>query len=91
MLRPACQLRSLQLKQSYEIAMTSTPRDRAALQAAEPAHQPSYEEQLATIESMMTCYDTPITQAARYVRDLLRTIIALQIHGQCSASVRRTL
>ena len=71
--------------------MTSTPRDRAALQAAEPAHQPSYEEQLATIESMMTCYDTPITQAARYVRDLLRTIIALQIHGQCSASVRRTL
>jgi hypothetical protein len=39
---------------------------------------PSYEEQLATIESMMTCYDTPITQAAGYVRDLLRTIIALQ-------------
>lgn len=39
---------------------------------------PSYEEQLATIESMMTCYDTPITQAAGYVWDLLRTIIALQ-------------
>jgi len=27
---------------------------------------PSYEEQLATVESMMTCYDTPITQAAGY-------------------------
>ena len=43
-----------------------------------PAHPHSYEEQLATIESMMTCYDTPIRQAAGYVRDLLRTIIALQ-------------
>lgn len=39
---------------------------------------PSYEEQLATIESIMTCYNTPITQAAGYVRDLIRTIIALQ-------------
>ncbi len=26
----------------------------------------------------MTCYDTPLTQAAGYVRDLLRTIIVLQ-------------
>jgi len=43
-----------------------------------PNQQPSYEEQLATVESMMTDYDTPLTQAAGYVRDLLRTIIALQ-------------
>jgi hypothetical protein len=42
-----------------------------------PLH-PSYEEQLALVESMMTCYDTPRTQAAGYVRDLLRAIIALQ-------------
>lgn len=39
---------------------------------------PSYEEQLATIESMMTCYDNPLTQAAGYTRDLLRTINALR-------------
>jgi hypothetical protein len=38
----------------------------------------TYEEQLAVVESMMTCYDTPITQAAGYTRDLLRTIIALE-------------
>jgi len=42
------------------------------------AHTQSYEEQLATVESMMTDYDTPLTQAAGYVRDLLRTIIALK-------------
>jgi hypothetical protein len=27
---------------------------------------------------MMTCYDTPLTQAAGYTRDLLKAIIALK-------------
>jgi hypothetical protein len=38
----------------------------------------SYEKQLATVEAMMSCYDTPLTQTAGYVRDLLRTIITLR-------------
>lgn len=43
-----------------------------------PARDLSYEEQLTLIESMMTCYDTPLTQAAGYTRDLLRTLIRLR-------------
>jgi len=40
---------------------------------------PSYEEPLALVESMMTCYDTPLTQAAGCTRDLLKTLIALKV------------
>jgi hypothetical protein len=43
----------------------------------------TYEEQLAIVESMMTCYDTPVMQSAGYVRDLLREIIRLK---QCETS-----
>lgn len=39
-----------------------------------------YEQQLATVESLMTCYDTPLTQAAGYVRDLLRTLDCVGRH-----------
>lgn len=53
---------------------TTTSVDVVMAEADIPAHEPlsnsslpSYEEQLATIESIMTCYETPVTQAAGYV------------------------
>jgi len=61
-----------------EIRVRSQGKEVARIVNIGPTPQPTYEDQLATVESMMTCYDTPLTQSAGYVRDLLRTIIALR-------------
>jgi hypothetical protein len=46
------------------MAEADIPAHQPLSKDAVPDRMPSYEEQLATVESLMTCYDIPLTQAA---------------------------